>query len=42
MPTYEELYDKQLEAEKAENPEVDFLLDTNEEEVDWLRPKEEG
>ena len=41
-PTYKELYSKQLVEEKKENPKVEFILDTTEEDVDWLRPKKEG
>ena len=37
MATYKELYDKQMGIEKAQDPEVIFLVDTTREDVDWLR-----
>ena len=36
-PTYEELYAKQMKIEQAQDPEVVFLADTLEEDVDWIK-----
>ena len=36
-PTYKELYEKQMRIEQAQDPEVIFLADTLEEDVDWLQ-----
>ena len=37
MPTHEELYKKQLKDEQKKNPKVDLIVDTTEEDVNWLR-----
>ena len=39
--TYEELYKRQMEIEKARDPEVVFLVDTTEEDTNWLRDEED-
>jgi hypothetical protein len=42
MSEQQKKYQETLKAARKENPEVDLVLDTTAEDVDWLRGKRRG